>query len=118
SSAASDVYKRQPPVPPTFDLPESPPIAGFWQDDPVTQAAKQLAEFFAGKVVDIDDDVVGADSPLAGDDLNLEPELDDLPEEVIASEPSPVSPVPPSPLISPHPIAEPDEDEDEDDIPF
>ncbi len=36
---------------------EAPPQPGpTWQEDEVTQAAKQVAEFFGGKVVDLEDD--------------------------------------------------------------
>lgn len=94
-----------------------PPTAGFWQDDPVTQAAKQLAEFFAGRVVDIEDGLE-AGSTFTGDALTLEPDPEDTPEESIASEPQPISQS--SLSSSPHPVPETpaDLEDDEDDIPF
>jgi DNA polymerase-3 subunit gamma/tau len=75
----------------------SPPIQGYWEEDEVTRAAKRLAEFFAGKVVDMGEDDLPARS------LEVETDL-----ESRSSTNSPWT-APPS---------EDDLDDDEDDLPF
>ncbi|MBW4519230.1 MAG: DNA polymerase III subunit gamma/tau [Scytolyngbya sp. HA4215-MV1] len=46
-----------------------PPVQGYWEEDEVTRAAKRLAEFFAGKVVDMGEDDLPARSPEVTADL-------------------------------------------------
>ncbi|MBL1178967.1 DNA polymerase III subunit gamma/tau [Pantanalinema sp. GBBB05] len=113
-------YQATPPSSPLLEAPDTLPPTGIWHDDPVTQAAKQLADFFAGKVVDIEDDAFESGSTFATDDLTLETELDDAQEEPIIPEPSQLSQVPQDSL--PNAATEVthalEDDEDEDDIPF
>lgn len=117
--ASTPNYQATPPASPLLEAPDSLPPTGIWHDDPVTQAAKQLADFFAGKVVDIEDNVFESGSTFATDDLTLETELDDAQEEPIVPEPSQLSQVPQDSL--PNAVTEVThdlEEEDEDDIPF
>lgn len=87
----------QPPVAPT-----SPPSEKAWEmEDEVTIAAKRLAEFFAGKVVDMSDQPDGAEEPPSETDPSIEKMV--VPEPLDLTNPA---------------IAATDEEEDDDDIPF
>jgi DNA polymerase-3 subunit gamma/tau len=68
-------HHRQPPPDQAFAQPAQPPdpgSSGSWEEEDASRAAKQLAEFFGGKVVNLSDDEVVSE-PI--ETVTIEPEV-------------------------------------------